>query len=105
MKKELIIWNLKIDKLIEDVMNIKQSIKQSCRNIMSEMPTKEKLERTARLKNLLEKSFKLKKENDLARKHSQSNRQKAWYLRKKTENSLLKTADESNDSILKENLN
>ena len=51
MKKELIIWNLKIDKLIEDVMNIKKSIKQSCRNIMSAMPTKEKLERTARLKN------------------------------------------------------
>ena len=66
---------------------------------------KKKIRKDCKIKELLEKNFKSKKEIDLARKHSQSDRLKAWYLRKKTENSLLKTTDKSNDSILKEDLN
>ncbi|XP_065649637.1 uncharacterized protein LOC136078250 [Hydra vulgaris] len=41
----------------------------------------------------------------MARKRSQSDRQTAWYLKKKIENAVLKTSDEMNDSILKKSLN
>ncbi|XP_065647057.1 uncharacterized protein LOC136076955 [Hydra vulgaris] len=58
-----------------------------------------------RINQLLQINLRLEKEIDMARKRSQSDRQEAWYLKKKIENAVPKTSDEMNDSILKESLN
>ncbi|XP_065647103.1 uncharacterized protein LOC136076967 [Hydra vulgaris] len=100
--RELIILNYKIDKIIKDVMNIKENIKQFCQNIIVRNVNKREVRKDYRIN---QKNFRLEKEIDLARKRSQSDRQKAWYFKKKIKNTVLKTSDETNDSILKESLN
>nr|XP_047138638.1 uncharacterized protein LOC124805782 [Hydra vulgaris] len=66
---------------------------------------KRDVRKDCKINQLLQINLRLEKEIDLARKRSQSDRQKAWYLKKKIKNTILKTSDETNDSFLKESLN
>jgi hypothetical protein len=58
---------------------------------------KREVRKDCKINQLLQINLRINKEIDLARKRSQSDRQKAWYLKKKIEN--------TNDSLLKESLN
>ncbi|XP_065673357.1 uncharacterized protein LOC136090527 [Hydra vulgaris] len=94
--------NRQINKRCNEYKKKYQAIlsKYNVRNV-----NKREVRKDCRINQLLQKNIRLEKEIDLARKRSQSDRQKAWYFKKKIENTVLKTSDETNDSILMESLN